>query len=58
LLVSNIDDFVYCGTCEWHNKVINTLATTFKIIKQEKGSFRYLGLNLEHMLIKIHTYKK
>ena len=47
LLVSHVDDFVYCGILHWHDKVIGQLIKTFQISKQERGSFRYLGLNLE-----------
>ena len=47
VLVSHVDDFVYCGILDWHNKVISKLVLTFQISKQEKGSFKYLGLNLQ-----------
>ena len=47
LLVSHVDDFVCCGILHSHDKVIGQLIKTFQISKQERGSFRYLGLNLE-----------
>ena len=42
----HVDDFVFCGTCEWNDTVIHELCTKFKISKSEKWSFRYLGINV------------
>ena len=42
----HVDDFVYCGTSEWLSSVIGSLVKTFKISKQEKGSFSYIGLDV------------
>ena len=46
ILVMHVDDFVYCGTSEWLSSVIGSLVKTFKISKQEKGSFSYIGLDV------------
>ena len=47
ILVSHVDDFVYCGVIDWLDNVIDTLVNIFQISKQQHGSFKYLGLNIE-----------
>ena len=47
LLITHVDDFEYCGTFQWQEKVIGNLTNIFKISKKEKGSFKYIGLNIE-----------
>ena len=47
MIVTHVDDFEYCGTLQWQRKVIGELVKTFKISKTEKGSFKYVGLNVE-----------
>ena len=47
LITVHVDDFEYCGTSSWHKNVINKLCQMFKISKKEKGSFKYVGLNIE-----------
>ena len=37
---------MYCGTLNWHKNVVEKLLCIFKISKKEKGSFRYIGLNV------------
>ena len=49
ILVTHVDDFVYCGTLNWHKDVVEQLLCIFKISKKEKGSFRYIGLNVPQM---------
>ena len=46
ILITYVDDFVYCGTLNWHKNVVETLLCIFTISKREKGSFRYIGLNV------------
>ena len=46
ILVTHVEDFVYCGTLNWHKNVVEKLIFIFKISKKEKGSFRYIGLNV------------
>lgn len=36
IFVSHVDDFVFGGTIEWHNNVMNKLTTVFKISKRER----------------------
>ncbi len=43
----HVDDFEYSGTSNWHKDVINKLIEIFKISKNDKGKFKYLGLNIE-----------
>ena len=47
VVITHVDDFEYCGTLKWQDKVIQKLYQTFKISKNEKGSFKYVGLNIE-----------
>ena len=46
MIVSHVDDFVYCGTVVWHEKVIHSLFRTFDIRETHCGSFKYIGLNV------------
>ena len=46
MLVSHVDDFVYCGTIDWHKAVIDEIMKEFKISSQAQGSFKYVGLNV------------
>ena len=43
ILVTHVDDFIYCGTKKWIESVIENLLKIFKISKLEKGSFKYTG---------------
>ena len=47
LMAMHVDDFQYCGTEEWQGQVIQRFKETFKISKDEKGSFKYIGLEVE-----------
>ena len=47
VLISHVDDFEYCGTLTWQKEVIEKLSKVFKISKNEKGSLKYVGLNIE-----------
>ena len=47
LITTHVDDFEYCGTLAWRSSVIDTILDLFKISKNEKGSFKYIGLNIE-----------
>ena len=46
ILALHVDDFVYCGTSNWHHTVIQKLLSAFRISKKEQGCFRYIGLNV------------
>lgn len=47
LIATHVEDFEYCGTLAWQENVIDRLIRMFKISKNEKGSFKYIGLNIE-----------
>ena len=58
--ITHVDDFEYCGTLTWQNNVIKRLSQIFKISKNDKGSFKYVGLTLnrtqkEYLWIKLNT---
>ena len=36
--VTHVDDFVYCGTLNWHKNVVEKLLYIVKISKREKSS--------------------
>ena len=46
-ITTHVDDFEYSGTSSWRKAVINKLVEMFKISKNEKGIFKYIGLNIE-----------
>ena len=46
ILVTHKDDFVYCGTLNWHKNVVEKLLCIFKISKRKKSSFINIGLNV------------
>ena len=60
LLVSHVDDFVYCGTAFWHRSVMDKMIAKFNISSQAQGSFKYIGLNVvqreNEVLLDQHDY--
>ena len=46
MLVTHVDDFVYCRNLNWHKNVVEKLLSIFEISKKKTGSFRYIGLNV------------
>ena len=46
MVVTHIDDFVYCGREQWHKLVFVKILKTFRISRLEECSFKYLGLNV------------
>ena len=47
LVTTHVDDFEYCGTSTWLTNVFNKFLKMFRISKNEKGTFKYIGLNIE-----------
>ena len=45
-IVTHVDDFVYGGTDQWLEKVIDKVTDRFKISAHATGSFKYVGLNV------------
>ena len=48
-MILHVDDFVYCGTIEWHKQVMEVICKTFKISALNKGTFKYIGLNIDQL---------
>ena len=46
ILVTHVDDFLYCGTDQFLENVIAKQKKIFKISTQASTSFKYLGLNV------------
>ena len=46
LISVHVDDFIWCGSHDFQEKVIKTLKSVFKISKESKKAFRYLGIDL------------
>ena len=46
ILVSHVDDFVYCGSPKWNQMVIEVIMKKFQISSHERGSFKYVGFNV------------
>ena len=47
LVVTHVDDFIYCGTTKWNDKVIGKIKSKFNISLESEGKFKFLGLNVE-----------
>ena len=60
ILVTHVDDFIYCGKSEWVSKVIGHIRAVFRISNESQGAFRYTGLNVvqtkEGILVDQHNY--
>ena len=46
IMTSHVDDFFYAGTGKFQKKVIDNIKSTFKISSEQKGNFRYLGIQV------------
>lgn len=46
IVATHVDDFLYCGTELFHNKVIDVIKSKFQISKESEDSFRHLGLEI------------
>ena len=53
IIALHVDDFLWSGDDHFERTVINKLWHTFVIGKEEKRSFRYLGLNIQHKIDEI-----
>ena len=47
LIVTHVDDLLYSGDTGFHQTVIKSILTTFKISRQHTGNFKYLRLNVQ-----------
>jgi len=47
LFLIHVDDFIYAGTKEFEDDVINHIKTAFKIGTENEGNFKYIGLNIK-----------
>ena len=45
-LCVHVDDFLWCGSEHFQERIIGGLKNVFKISKENKSAFRYLGLDL------------
>ena len=46
ILITHVDDFLWSGSVEFFNNVINHLKQTFKISSEKSNSFKYLGTEI------------
>ena len=46
MIITHVDDFEYCGTEEWKADVIQKLKTVFKVSRDEKQNFRFIGVEV------------
>ena len=46
VLISHVDDFVFCGNNAFQTNIISKLKGKFNMRDHESGTFKYLGLNL------------
>ena len=45
-MVLHVDDFEFCGTKAWEERVIKSICETFVISSYQQGTFKYVGLNV------------
>ena len=55
ILVSHVDDFVFCGTDDWHRKVLGEFKCRFKISSEGQGSFKYVGLKVHQTETEVYV---
>ena len=53
LIVAHVDDFLWCGSPMFYEKVILNLKQSFKISKENHDSFRYIGVDLQQTTNKV-----
>lgn len=46
IVVLHVDDFLFTGSQEFHEKVTEKMATTFKVGLRKSNVFKYVGLNI------------
>ena len=46
MIITHVDDFEYCGTEEWKADIIKKLKTVFKVSRDEKEKFRFIGVEI------------
>ena len=46
VIITHVDDFEYCGTEEWKKEVICKLKKVFKVSRDDKGRFRFIGVEI------------
>ena len=49
IIALHVDDFIWAGTKEFEESIIRKLRCTFVVGKEQSISFRYLGLNVQHL---------
>ena len=54
VLIVHVDDFLWCGTESFYQKVILKMRETFKISKENKSFFKYIGIDLNQKTDGIH----
>ena len=47
MMAVHVDDFIWCGTSDFEKCIIDPIRATFKISKEHKKVFRYLGVDLQ-----------
>ena len=49
LIVSHVDDLLYCGNTKFRTEVIQHVRKTFKISRMHSGTFTYLGWDIQDL---------
>ena len=60
ILVVHVDDFLWCGSDKFKNEIVLKLKNIFRISKETKGAFKYLGIDLkqfgDHLSVSQKSY--
>ena len=48
VIVVHVDDMLFFGSIEFHKTIMKELKRIFRISREDKDSFRYLGVNMKH----------
>ena len=47
IIVAHVDDFLWCGSEDFHRDIIMKLKSVFKVSKQSEAMFKYIGIDLK-----------
>ena len=49
IIIIHVDDFLWGGTNEFENKIINKLRDTFLVGSEDENSFKYVGIQIKQL---------
>ena len=49
IIIIHVDDFLWGGTNEFENKIINKLRDTFLVGSEDENSFKHVGIQIKQL---------